>query len=149
MFECCGSAAGSCCDLRQHECQAHNRGLNNKCYDDCMCEDGESDRDALVQCAAQIHIVILIHITAALLGLMFPHLSNLFPSLIKGFVATPNSTGSGASPGGGAAAWCQSRSAATREASSPSDEEEAHERKEREEERRPRDPKTSHDSASH
>ncbi|KAI4827079.1 hypothetical protein KUCAC02_030505 [Chaenocephalus aceratus] len=32
---------GSCCDLRQHECQPHNRGLNNKCYDDCMCEDGE------------------------------------------------------------------------------------------------------------
>lgn len=32
---------GSCCDLRQHECKPHNRGLNNKCYDDCMCEEGE------------------------------------------------------------------------------------------------------------
>ncbi|XP_068172175.1 draxin isoform X2 [Antennarius striatus] len=31
---------GSCCDLRQHECKPHNRGLNNKCYDDCMCEEG-------------------------------------------------------------------------------------------------------------
>lgn len=38
----CGSVvAGSCCDLRQHECKPHNRGLNNKCYDDCMCEEGE------------------------------------------------------------------------------------------------------------
>lgn len=32
---------GSCCDLREHECKPHNRGLNNKCYDDCMCEEGE------------------------------------------------------------------------------------------------------------
>ncbi|XP_060926617.1 draxin [Limanda limanda] len=39
---------GSCCDLRQHECQAHNRGLNNKCYDDCMCEDG-------FRCYAKFH----------------------------------------------------------------------------------------------
>lgn len=31
---------GSCCDLRLHECKPHNRGLNNKCYDDCMCEEG-------------------------------------------------------------------------------------------------------------
>uniref|UniRef100_A0A8C2EE03 Dorsal inhibitory axon guidance protein n=1 Tax=Cyprinus carpio TaxID=7962 RepID=A0A8C2EE03_CYPCA len=31
---------GSCCDLREHECKPHNRGLNNKCYDDCMCEEG-------------------------------------------------------------------------------------------------------------
>ncbi|KAF5906122.1 draxin-B, partial [Clarias magur] len=30
---------GSCCDLRHHECKPHNRGLNNKCYDDCMCEE--------------------------------------------------------------------------------------------------------------
>ncbi|XP_010783310.1 draxin [Notothenia coriiceps] len=39
---------GSCCDLRQHECQPHNRGLNNKCYDDCMCEDG-------FRCYAKFH----------------------------------------------------------------------------------------------
>uniref|UniRef100_A0AAY4DDD3 Uncharacterized protein n=1 Tax=Denticeps clupeoides TaxID=299321 RepID=A0AAY4DDD3_9TELE len=31
---------GSCCDLRRHICEQHNRGLNNKCYDDCMCEEG-------------------------------------------------------------------------------------------------------------
>lgn len=34
--------AGSCCDLREHLCKPHNRGLNNKCYDDCMCTEGES-----------------------------------------------------------------------------------------------------------
>nr|XP_057910748.1 draxin isoform X2 [Doryrhamphus excisus] len=39
---------GSCCDLRQHECKAHNRGLNNKCYDDCMCEEG-------FRCYAKFH----------------------------------------------------------------------------------------------
>ncbi|CAL1609142.1 unnamed protein product [Knipowitschia caucasica] len=39
---------GSCCDLRQHECKAHNRGLNNKCYDDCMCEEG-------LRCYAKFH----------------------------------------------------------------------------------------------
>uniref|UniRef100_A0A146ZLC9 Draxin n=1 Tax=Fundulus heteroclitus TaxID=8078 RepID=A0A146ZLC9_FUNHE len=39
---------GSCCDLRQHECKPHNRGLNNKCYDDCMCEDG-------FRCYAKFH----------------------------------------------------------------------------------------------
>uniref|UniRef100_A0A3P9KQR0 Dorsal inhibitory axon guidance protein n=1 Tax=Oryzias latipes TaxID=8090 RepID=A0A3P9KQR0_ORYLA len=39
---------GSCCDLRQHECRAHNRGLNNKCYDDCMCEEG-------FRCYAKFH----------------------------------------------------------------------------------------------
>ncbi|XP_018580777.1 draxin isoform X2 [Scleropages formosus] len=39
---------GSCCDLRQHECKPHNRGLNNKCYDDCMCEDG-------LRCYAKFH----------------------------------------------------------------------------------------------
>ncbi|TNN38280.1 Draxin-B [Liparis tanakae] len=39
---------GSCCDLRQHECQPHNRGLNNKCYDDCMCEEG-------FRCYAKFH----------------------------------------------------------------------------------------------
>lgn len=32
--------SGSCCDLRHHECKPHNRGLNNKCFDDCMCEEG-------------------------------------------------------------------------------------------------------------
>ncbi|XP_062315060.1 draxin-A [Osmerus eperlanus] len=31
---------GNCCDLRQQKCRPHNRGLNNKCYDDCMCEEG-------------------------------------------------------------------------------------------------------------
>ncbi|KAI4893424.1 hypothetical protein NFI96_028378 [Prochilodus magdalenae] len=31
---------GSCCNLRKHTCDLHNRGLNNKCYDDCMCEEG-------------------------------------------------------------------------------------------------------------
>ncbi|XP_048880093.1 draxin-A-like [Brienomyrus brachyistius] len=39
---------GSCCDLREHECKPHNRGLNNKCYDDCMCEDG-------LRCYAKFH----------------------------------------------------------------------------------------------
>ncbi|XP_034021775.1 draxin [Thalassophryne amazonica] len=39
---------GSCCDLRQHECKVHNRGLNNKCYDDCMCEEG-------FRCYAKFH----------------------------------------------------------------------------------------------
>lgn len=39
---------GSCCDLRQHECKANNRGLNNKCYDDCMCEEG-------LRCYAKFH----------------------------------------------------------------------------------------------
>ncbi|KAJ3602712.1 hypothetical protein NHX12_030461 [Muraenolepis orangiensis] len=39
---------GSCCDLRQHECKGHNRGLNNKCYDDCMCEEG-------FRCYAKFH----------------------------------------------------------------------------------------------
>ncbi|KAL2104168.1 hypothetical protein ACEWY4_001036 [Coilia grayii] len=31
---------GSCCDLRRHTCEVHNRSLNNKCYADCMCEEG-------------------------------------------------------------------------------------------------------------
>nr|XP_055044677.1 draxin-B [Misgurnus anguillicaudatus] len=31
---------GSCCNLRNHVCEIHNRGLNNKCYDSCMCEEG-------------------------------------------------------------------------------------------------------------
>ncbi|XP_038136804.1 draxin isoform X2 [Cyprinodon tularosa] len=39
---------GSCCDLRLHECKPHNRGLNNKCYDDCMCEEG-------FRCYAKFH----------------------------------------------------------------------------------------------
>ncbi|XP_010880009.1 draxin isoform X2 [Esox lucius] len=39
---------GSCCDLRQHECKSHNRGLDNKCYDDCMCEEG-------FRCYAKFH----------------------------------------------------------------------------------------------
>lgn len=37
----CFCSAGSCCDLREHICKPHNRGLNNKCYDDCMCTEGE------------------------------------------------------------------------------------------------------------
>uniref|UniRef100_A0A7N5ZTI8 Dorsal inhibitory axon guidance protein n=1 Tax=Anabas testudineus TaxID=64144 RepID=A0A7N5ZTI8_ANATE len=40
--------SGSCCDLRLHECKPHNRGLNNKCYDDCMCEEG-------FRCYAKFH----------------------------------------------------------------------------------------------
>ncbi|XP_053546043.1 draxin [Bombina bombina] len=39
---------GSCCDLREHLCKAHNRGLNNKCYDDCMCAEG-------FRCYAKFH----------------------------------------------------------------------------------------------
>ncbi|XP_027023610.1 draxin-A-like isoform X3 [Tachysurus fulvidraco] len=39
---------GSCCDLRHHECSPHNRGLNNKCYDDCMCKEG-------LRCYAKFH----------------------------------------------------------------------------------------------
>ncbi|CAM4679817.1 unnamed protein product [Leuciscus chuanchicus] len=31
---------GSCCNLRKHVCELHNRGFNNKCYDSCMCEEG-------------------------------------------------------------------------------------------------------------
>ena len=34
--------AGTCCDLREHLCTPHNRGLNNKCFDDCMCMEGEA-----------------------------------------------------------------------------------------------------------
>nr|XP_055040527.1 draxin isoform X1 [Misgurnus anguillicaudatus]XP_055040528.1 draxin isoform X1 [Misgurnus anguillicaudatus] len=40
--------SGSCCDLREHECRPHNRGLNNKCFDDCMCEEG-------LRCYAKFH----------------------------------------------------------------------------------------------
>ncbi|XP_029434672.1 draxin [Rhinatrema bivittatum] len=40
--------AGSCCDLREHICKLHGRGLNNKCYDDCMCTDG-------LRCYAKFH----------------------------------------------------------------------------------------------
>nr|XP_046238233.1 draxin isoform X2 [Scatophagus argus] len=39
---------GCCCDEREHECKPHNRGLNNKCYDDCMCEEG-------FRCYAKFH----------------------------------------------------------------------------------------------
>ncbi|XP_074832066.1 draxin [Carettochelys insculpta] len=39
---------GSCCDLREHLCKPHNRGLNNKCYDDCMCMQG-------LRCYAKFH----------------------------------------------------------------------------------------------
>ncbi|XP_061074752.1 draxin-A-like [Conger conger] len=40
--------SGSCCDLRDHECRPYNRGLNNKCYDDCMCTEG-------LRCYAKFH----------------------------------------------------------------------------------------------
>ncbi|XP_056589688.1 draxin isoform X2 [Triplophysa dalaica] len=39
---------GSCCNLRNHTCDIHNRGLNNKCYDNCMCEEG-------LRCFAKLH----------------------------------------------------------------------------------------------
>ncbi|XP_030623614.1 draxin-A [Chanos chanos] len=39
---------GSCCNLRKHTCELHNHGLNNKCYDDCMCEEG-------LRCYARFH----------------------------------------------------------------------------------------------
>ncbi|XP_078498340.1 draxin [Lissotriton helveticus] len=39
---------GFCCDLREHICKPHNRGLNNKCYDDCMCAEG-------LRCYAKFH----------------------------------------------------------------------------------------------
>lgn len=41
--------AGCCCDLREHLCKPHNRGLNNKCYDDCMCTEGETFRRKAVE----------------------------------------------------------------------------------------------------
>ncbi|XP_007420135.1 draxin [Python bivittatus] len=40
--------SGSCCDLREHICKSHNRGLNNKCYDNCMCAEG-------LRCYAKFH----------------------------------------------------------------------------------------------
>ncbi|XP_040852980.1 draxin-like [Ochotona curzoniae] len=39
---------GSCCDLRERVCTPHNRGLNNKCFDDCMCVEG-------LRCYAKFH----------------------------------------------------------------------------------------------
>ncbi|KAG8505578.1 Draxin [Galemys pyrenaicus] len=39
---------GSCCGLREHLCAPHNRGLNNKCFDDCMCVEG-------LRCYAKFH----------------------------------------------------------------------------------------------
>ncbi|EHB16621.1 Draxin [Heterocephalus glaber] len=39
---------GTCCDLRGHVCIPHNRGLNNKCFDDCMCMEG-------LRCYAKFH----------------------------------------------------------------------------------------------
>ncbi|KAI7794088.1 draxin [Triplophysa rosa] len=39
---------GSCCNLRNHTCEIHNRGLNNKCYDNCMCEEG-------LRCYSKLH----------------------------------------------------------------------------------------------
>uniref|UniRef100_A0A2K5D3F6 Dorsal inhibitory axon guidance protein n=1 Tax=Aotus nancymaae TaxID=37293 RepID=A0A2K5D3F6_AOTNA len=38
----------TCCDLREHLCTPHNRGLNNKCFDDCMCVEG-------LRCYAKFH----------------------------------------------------------------------------------------------
>ncbi|XP_076994213.1 draxin [Tamandua tetradactyla] len=39
---------GTCCDLRERLCMPHNRGLNNKCFDDCMCVEG-------LRCYAKFH----------------------------------------------------------------------------------------------
>ncbi|XP_034357663.1 draxin isoform X2 [Arvicanthis niloticus] len=39
---------GTCCDPREHLCTPHNRGLNNKCFDDCMCMEG-------LRCYAKFH----------------------------------------------------------------------------------------------
>nr|XP_051690310.1 draxin [Oryctolagus cuniculus] len=39
---------GTCCDLRERVCTPHNRGLNNKCFDDCMCVEG-------LRCYAKFH----------------------------------------------------------------------------------------------
>ncbi|XP_004482594.1 draxin isoform X2 [Dasypus novemcinctus] len=39
---------GTCCDLRERLCTPHNRGLNNKCFDDCMCAEG-------LRCYAKFH----------------------------------------------------------------------------------------------
>ncbi|XP_030886262.1 draxin isoform X1 [Leptonychotes weddellii] len=39
---------GTCCDLREHLCTPHNRGFNNKCFDDCMCVEG-------LRCYAKFH----------------------------------------------------------------------------------------------
>ncbi|XP_054435619.1 draxin [Pteronotus mesoamericanus] len=39
---------GTCCGLREHLCVPHNRGLNNKCFDDCMCVEG-------LRCYAKFH----------------------------------------------------------------------------------------------
>lgn len=56
----CPCVAGSCCDLREHLCKPHNRGLNNKCYDDCMCTEGEfSSLLSSVQLAS--HLPVLTH----------------------------------------------------------------------------------------
>ncbi|KAK1801775.1 hypothetical protein P4O66_022421 [Electrophorus voltai] len=43
-----GYVTGSCCNLRKHMCEVQNRGLNNKCYDNCMCKRG-------FQCLAKLH----------------------------------------------------------------------------------------------
>lgn len=34
-------SVGICCDLREYFCTFYNRGFNNKCFDDCMCAEGE------------------------------------------------------------------------------------------------------------
>lgn len=67
---------GSCCDLREHECKPHNRGLNNKCYDDCMCEEGECHNKLILTITVilrtYIDIVFTVHIKR-----MPPEISNV------------------------------------------------------------------------
>lgn len=62
--------------------------------------------------------------------------------MFQGFGVTQNSTGSDVWPGGGVAAWYQSQSAVTREASSLSEKEEDEEEDKMEEDEQENDPMT-------
>lgn len=90
---------GSCCDLRQHECKPHNRGLNNKCYDDCMCEEGEGFflYCSITGCNSFKHFTFCNHFFNVL-------------SLFQDFVVMPSSIVSDVWPGERVGVWCQSRS---------------------------------------